>query len=471
MMDFLKKCYDYIEPRFNSAVDALADRALLLHAWIGKKLNIESKEGVDAELDIPRSTNVIYWACIITLGTFILWASLFEIQEFVHANGKVEPSSDVKTIKVLEGAIIEKIYVSEGQIVSKDAPLIKFESESLKENYDQSLKNYYTLLGNVERLQAQINNKPFKVHPEIVKYSPALAEELTKSYKNKTAGVDTSIAVLEEQIAQYESRVVELENRMKNIKESMDVSKREMDIIKPLEEKKLVSKLRTLQTEKEYADKSTQYNSAKDNLVAARDQVDEFKRRLEQVKSDAMQKDLADSQSMNIQLSNATAQLAVWKDRYKNAIVTAPVSGVVKEISNKTVGSAIATGNDVISIVPVDDKMIITAFVQPNDIGFVHKNDRASVKLTAYDYSIYGFLEGHVEEISPDTFVNPEQKNAAFFKVKIVVPSNHIEHNNQKYYITPGMQATVDIYTGQRTVMHYIMKPIVKTVSESLGER
>ena len=133
--------------------------------------------------------------------------------------------------------------------------------------------------------------------------------------------------------------------------------------------------------------------------------------------------------------------------------------------------SAIANGNQAISIVPIDDKMVVTAYVQPNDIGFVHKGDKASVKLSAYDYSIYGYLEGTVDDISPDTFVNPDQKNMSFFKVKVLVPSNHIEHNNHKYYITPGMQATVDIYTGNRTVMHYILKPIIKTANESLGER
>lgn len=451
--------------------DYASEKLLCLHTWISKKLNVESKDGSDAELDIPKSTNIIYWACITLLLVFILWASIFEIQEFVHATAKVEPSSDVKTINILDGAIIEKVYVSEGDIVQKDQPLLKFQTDSLETNYKQNLKNYYTFLGHVDRLQAQINHNTFNVRKEIVEYSPELAAELVTSYNNRMENYKNTIGVLEEQISQYKAKVTELENRMKNINDSIQVSKQELDIIKPLEEKRLVSTLRRLQTEKEYADKMTQYNAAQDQLVAAKEQVDEYEKRLAQTKNDLLQKDLKESQDMNVQLSNAISQLSVWKDRYKNAVVTAPVSGIVKEISNKTVGSAIANGNQAISIVPIDDKLVITAYVQPNDIGFVHKGDKASVKLTAYDYSIYGNLEGAVDEISPDTFVNPDQKNMSFFKVKVLVPSNHIEHNNHKYYITPGMQATVDIYTGNRTVMHYILKPIIKTANESLGER
>lgn len=466
-MSVLSKVIEKLTEYSESASDAL----LRFHTWVSKKLNVESKDGADAELDIPKSTNVIYWACIALLSVFILWASIFEIQEFVHATAKVEPSSEVKTINILEGAIIEKVFVSEGDIVQQDQPLLKFQADSLETNYKQNLKNYYTLLGNVDRLHAQINNTPFNVRHEIAVYSPELAAELVKSFNNRMESNKNTLGVLEEQISQYKAKVTELENRMKNIDDSMQVSKRELEIIKPLEEKKLVSTLRRLQTEKEYADKMTQYNAAKDQLVAAKEQVDEFEKRLAQTKNELLQKDLKESQDTNIQLSNAASQVSIWKDRYKNAVVTAPVSGIVKEISNKTVGSAIANGNQAISIVPIDDKMVVTAYVQPNDIGFVHKGDKASVKLTAYDYSIYGYLEGSVDDVSPDAFVNPEQKNMSFFKVKVLVPSNHIEHNNHKYYITPGMQATVDIYTGNRTVMHYILKPIIKTANESLGER
>lgn len=304
-----------------------SDALLRLHTWVSKKLNVESKDGADAELDIPKSTNVIYWACIALLSVFILWASIFEIQEFVHATAKVEPSSDVKTINVLEGAIIEKVYVSEGDIVQKDQPLLKFQTDSLETNYKQNLKNYYTFLGNLDRIQAQINNTSFHVRKEIVAYSPELAAELVKSYNNRMENYKNTVGVLEDQISQYKAKVTELENRMQSIDESIKVSKRELEIIKPLEEKKLVSTLRRLQTEKEYADKMTQYNAAKDQLVAAKEQVGEFENRLAQTKNDMLQKDLKESQDTNVQLSNATSQLSVWKDRYKNAVVTAPVSG------------------------------------------------------------------------------------------------------------------------------------------------
>lgn len=373
--------------------------------------------------DKPRVyTHLILWGAAIFLACALTWAHYATLDEVTTGEGKVIPSSQIQIIQNLEGGIVNKLFVKEGEIVTTNQILMQIDNTRFRATYNEAQKKIASLQIEILRLSAEMNNKPLNIPEDLAKNNPGVVEAET---------------------ALYNSRKEELDQ----LNHALDLAVRELDLSIPLVSKGAVSEV---------------------EILRLRRSVNEIKGKIAQFKSESLD-----------QLNKARGTLAALQeahtadeDRLLRTTVRSPVKGIVKRIKINTVGGVIQPGMDIIEIVPLDDTLLIEAKIKPSDIGFIKHGQSAMVKLTAYDYSIYGGLEGKVEQISADTITDDKQnKEETYYLIRVRTDKNYLGTQAKPLYIIPGMMATVDILTGHKTVLDYILKPILKAKQTALRER
>ncbi|MFO8740652.1 HlyD family type I secretion periplasmic adaptor subunit [Legionella pneumophila serogroup 1] len=368
-------------------------------------------------------THIILWTSLLFFIVAIIWANYAILDEVTTGQGKVIPSSEVQVIQNLEGGIIQNIFVKEGQIVKKDQILMQIDNTRFMASYAEAEKKIDALEIEVIRLNAQIS-----------KTKPVFPEKFTKSYPR----------LVQDQLSLYESRMRELNQ----LETALELAQKELNLTRPLLKGGSVSEVEVIRLERT---------------------VSEIKGNIEKFKSEELDK-----------LNKARTELFALieankadKDRLTRTTVRSPVYGIVKQIKMKTIGGVVQPGSDLLEIVPLDDTLLIEAKIRPSDIGFIHPGQKAMVKITAYDFSIYGGLDGVVEHISADTIVDEQtdKKEESYYIVKVRTEKNYLGTEKKPLPIIPGMQATVDILTGQKSVLQYLLKPIIKAKQSALRER
>lgn len=368
-------------------------------------------------------THIILWTTLLFFIVAIIWANYAILDEVTTGQGKVIPSSEVQVIQNLEGGIIQNIFVKEGQIVKKDQILMQIDNTRFMASYAEAEKKIDALEIEVIRLNAQISNT-----------KPVFPEKFTKSYPR----------LVQDQLSLYESRMRELNQ----LEIALELAQKELNLTRPLLKGGSVSEVEVIRLERT---------------------VSEIKGNIEKFKSEELDK-----------LNKARTELFALveankadKDRLTRTTVRSPVYGIVKQIKTTTIGGVVQPGSDLLEIVPLDDTLLIEAKIRPSDIGFIHPGQKAIVKITAYDFSIYGGLEGVVEHISADTIIDEktDKKEESYYIVKVRTEKNYLGTEKKPLPIIPGMQATVDILTGQKSVLQYLLKPIIKAKQSALRER
>ncbi|KTD20085.1 HlyD family secretion protein [Legionella lansingensis] len=369
-------------------------------------------------------THIILWSSLLFIVCALVWANYAVLDEVTTGEGKVIPSSQIQIIQNLEGGIVSKLYVQEGEIVEKNQTLMQIDNTRFKASFNEAEQKMIALEISIIRLSAEMNNTPMVV--------PA-------SLKKKNGGL------VEAEEALYKSRQEEL----KQLTSALGLAEKELALSKPLVAKGAVSEVEILRLQRE---------------------VNELQGKIHQFKSHALE-----------QLNKNKAELAALKesqsaeeDRLVRTTVRSPVKGIVKRIKVNTIGGVIQPGMDIIEIVPLDDTLLIEAKIRPSDIGFIHPGQKAIVKLTAYEFPIYGGLTGKVEQISADTITDeqgPSGKEETYYLIRVRTEKNYLGTEAKPLYIIPGMMATVDILTGNKTVLQYILKPILKARQTALRER
>ncbi|AAU27599.1 TPA: HlyD family type I secretion periplasmic adaptor subunit [Legionella pneumophila] len=368
-------------------------------------------------------THIILWTSLLFFIVAIIWANYAILDEVTTGQGKVIPSSEVQVIQNLEGGIIQNIFVKEGQIVKKDQILMQIDNTRFMASYAEAEKKIDALEIEIIRLNAEISDT-----------KPVFPDKFIKTYPH----------LVQDQLSLYESRMRELNQ----LKKSLELAQKELDLTRPLLKGGSVSEVEVIRLERS---------------------VSEIKGNIEKFKSEELDK-----------LNKARTELFALieankadKDRLTRTTVRSPVYGIVKQIKTTTIGGVVQPGSDLLEIVPLDDTLLIEAKIRPSDIGFIHPGQKAMVKITAYDFSIYGGLEGVVEHISADTIIDEktDKKEESYYIVKVRTDKNYLGTEKKPLPIIPGMQATVDILTGQKSVLQYLLKPIIKAKQSALRER
>ncbi len=419
-----------------------------------------------------RTPRVILYVAVISFSWFLVWAYFAKIDERVKASGKVIPSSKVKKIQNLEGGIVKDILVHEGQMVKKGQELIKIDNIKSKGSLGEKKAKYYSLLAKTIRLKAEANEKNF--NSIIVKENIPMEyiESEKNLYLSDKSKIKSKIRVLQDQVRSKKNELNEVRSKIKYAKQSVVLIEEEVNMKAPLVKRGLESRPEFLKLKRELTDKKNDYESAKLSIPRIKSEIAEINSKIQSAKDDFKNKARED-------LSKALSEIAQvkeLKDTLENEVsrtkVVSPVDGIVKKIDVTTIGQVIKSGESMMEIVPVDDKLLIEAKVKPRDIAFLYPGQKANVKVTAYDFSIYGGLKGRVVSVGADSTVEKTAKGEqSYYLVQIKTDKNFVEKNGKRGVIMPGMVVSADILTGKKTVLTYLIKPIIKAKQNALKER
>ncbi len=366
-----------------------------------------------------RFAHIILWGSVIFLAIMFCWAYFAVLDEVTTAQGKVIPSRKTQLVQNLEGGIVKQILVHEGQVVAKGQVLMRMNDVRFSSSYKEGELKELAMEIKIARLKAELDNKSFLVSEKYTKEFPDLVNSEKELYASKKRELDSLLS-----------------------RRSLLVQ--EIDMTRPLLKEGAVSKVELLRLEQ---------------------QLHEVNGAIDGFRSNSLQElNAAKAEESRLQENNVSL-----KDQLVRTELRSPVKGIVKQIYVTTVGGVVKPGMPLMEIVPLDDTLLVEAQVLPKDIGFLHPEQEAIVKISAYDFSIYGGLQGRVEHISADTTV--DQKGNSYYEIWVRTKQNYLEKNGKKLRIIPGMQASVDILTGEKSVLDYLLKPILKTKQEALRER
>lgn len=391
-----------------------------------KELKRSSKVSFQ-EPPLPKSS-VIIWIVGIGLLVLLIWAWLFSLEEVSTGTGKVIPSSKEQVVQSLEGGILTTLNVREGEIVERGQVLAQLDPTRFESNVGESESLLISSRATSARLRAEVSGTPLVFPEEVLKY-PKLVKEETALYQSRRANLEESVAGLEQALV---------------------LVQQELEMTAPLVAKGAASEVEVLRLKREANDLRNQMNDIRNQYyVSAREE----------------------RSKANTDVETQQQVVRGKSDTLSRTIFKSPVRGIVKEIDVMTLGGVIPQNGKLMTIVPLDEKLLVEARISPRDIAFIRPDQEALVKITAYDYSIYGGLNGKVAMISPDTIRDEVKQDQFYYRVYIRTESDKLNNNaGQEFNITPGMVATVDIRTGSKTVMDYLIKPFNKA-KEALRER
>jgi adhesin transport system membrane fusion protein len=416
-----------------------------------------------------RLPHVLLGAVTLFFVLALAWAAYFRIEEVARGEGRVITRSQVQVITNLEGGIISEILVREGDAVEKDQPLIRIDPTRFVSAYREGEQGAYALKAKVARLTAEAHGAGFSMPADIKKGSPVLAEREASLYRSRQAELGTKRQVLRQQLAQRMSELTELQSRAERLAEQLTLVDREFGITAPLVKRGVVSEVELLRLEREQTRTRTDLEQARLSIPRAKAAIDEARSKLADAETSFRAQAGGDLAQAQAELAKVAEQIPALEDRATRTLVRAPMHGIVKTISNKTIGGVVQPGNPLIEMVPIEDTLLVETRLRPADIAFVHVGQRAVVKISTYDFSIFGGLEGKIEHVSADSIV--PQQGEPYFIAHVRTESNAIEYFGKKLPISSGMMASVDVITGKRSVLWYLTKPINRARERALTER
>ncbi len=414
-------------------------------------------------------SHLILWCVVAFVLVFVWWAQWATLDEVTHGQGRVIPSRQVQIVQNLEGGILAATLVREGDLVEKDQVVARIDNVRAASDYRENVIRYWGLLASVERLQAQIDGRDPEFPPEVMENAPMLAKSELSLFQSRKQQLDDQISVLRQQVEQREGELDELASRQESLATSLELATQELDMATPLVAKGIFSKMDALRLRRQVVDLQSSLDQAKLQKPRAESALKEANHRIQAVQSEFRSESLRELTLKRTELQSIKEVVSAGADQVRRTEVRSPVRGVVKQIKINTVGGVLPPGGEIMEIVPIEDTLLVEAMVRPSDIAFLRPGLPATVKITAYDYSIYGGMHGRVEDISADTLAN--QKGETFFRVRVRTDRAHLGSAERPLEIIPGMTAQVDILTGKKTVMDYLLKPILRARSEALRER
>jgi len=432
------------------------------------------RESAAAVMQGPRRlSHYILWATVAFFVIGVIWASLAIVDEVTVAEGKVIPSSQVQIVQNLEGGIVSEILVKVGQVVQKDQAIMRIDDTRFTASSLEGRAKDQALIAKIGRLAAEANNTSFIAPAQLQKDNPQLLAEEKSLFESRHRELQANLAVLNRQAEQRRQEFTEKQSREEQIQQSYNLVAQELAMTRPLVPQGAASEVDVLRLERQANDLKGELTATRLALPRLEAAYHEVRQKIEEAtahfRADAM-KDLNLARAEQTALSAANTAL---EDRVTRTLVRAPLAGIVKQIKVNTVGGVVQPGSDLLEIVPLDDTLLIEARVRPSDIAFLHPGQEAMVKLSAYDFSIYGGFPATLEHISADTIMpeRPGERQESYYQIRVRTRQNHPSGKAEAVTILPGMVATVDIKTGQKTILHYLMKPIIKTKETAFRER
>ena len=389
------------------------------------------------EDDERQASRLLVWVTTLTLIVGLMWAGLFSLDEITRGQGKIIPSSREQVIQSLDSGVLREMRVREGDVVEKDQVLLQMDDARSGAGYREANEKFLSLLATATRLRAEASNSELVFPPEL-KNQPQLIKQETQAYKARKQALAESLQAVDGSLAAIA---------------------REISLTEPLVKGGVMSEVELLRLKRQQAELMGQRAERQNRyLTDANNELTRVSSELSQTKE------------------NASAR----QDAYLHTTIKSPMKGVVKNVQVTTIGGVIQAGQAILEIVPTEDEMLVEAYVKPSEVAFLKVGQPAVVKLSAYDFNKYGGLNGELEHLSPDTLkderqprkpgANPSDMEEGYYRILVRIKDTNLVRKGKMMAPTPGMTATVEIRTGQKTVLEYLFRPL-QNVTQALRER
>ena len=420
--------------------------------------------------DAPRVVRLTIWAIIAFFVFLMFWANFAVIDEVTKGDGKAIPSSKIQKIQNLEGGIVSELFVKEGQIVDAGAPLLRLDDTRFASNVGETEADRLSMVLRVERLSAEVEDRPLNFPEDVLKAVPGQAKSEESLYISRRQQLHDEIGGLQEQLIQRQQELREFTSKQAQYRQQLGFQRQEISMSEPLVAQGAVSPVEVLRLRRAEAETRGQLDATTLAIPRAESAIKEVQRKIDETRGKFRSEALTQLNEARTDLNKAQATGKALEDRVSRTLVTSPVRGIVNKLLVNTIGGGIQPGSDLVEIVPLDDTLLVEAKIRPQDIAFLHPGQEATVKFTAYDYTIYGGMKAKLEQIGADT-ITDEDKKTTYYIIKLRTDRSHLGTDEKPLLIIPGMVASVDIITGKKTVLSYLLKPIIRARAEALHER
>lgn len=400
---------------------------------------------------------------------FFLWAGLSKIEELTRGGGQVVPTSEIQVVQSLEGGILAELMVSEGDLVEKDQVLLRisdvaYSSEERGVEYQKQ-----GLQAKKARLEAEAKGEEFVLPDELSEKAPDIVRNETALYRSRQQEVENRRSILNDKISSAESELGEVNAKISRLTDSRTLLQKELNITREMVAKRAVPQLEEIRLTRELNDLSGQIRESQQRKNGLQADLRTAQKEREDIENKFKSQALGELNDVQTQLRQLNENLTAIGDRVFRTEMRSPVKGVVNRIALKTIGGVIEPAMQLVEIVPLDDELKIMARVAPDEIAFLRPGQNVKVKVSAYDPQRYGSLDGKLMRIGANS-VSDKEGNA-FFEIEVRTDKNYLGTEEKPLPITPGMVATVDIVTGKKTILEYLLKPVLRAKDRALTER
>jgi adhesin transport system membrane fusion protein len=417
----------------------------------------------------PRGGRLILYATLLLFFIFLIWAGFSEVEESTRGEGKVIPSGHIQVVQNLEGGIISEILINVGEVVKKDQLLLRIDDTRFSSSFQENRAKYLADKAKAARLQAEATGTPFRVPEEVLNEKPEIAALEQQLYQSRMSELQSSTGIKRQQANQRSIELQELKSKLVELTRTYALLQQEIKMTKPLVAKGAVSDVEVLRLEREASQKEGEIASIRHEIPRAQSKYQESMMAIQEMNLNFSNKSKAEYNEVLAQVDESSSTSLALKDRLDRTSVRSPVNGTVNRLLVNTVGGVVQPGMDLVEIVPQEGSLLIEAKIKPADIAFLRPGQKANIKFSAYDYTVYGSLSASLEHISADSIT--DDKGNSFYLVRLRTKKSFLGTPTQPLPIIPGMIATVDILTGKKTILSYILKPVLKAKSSALRER
>jgi len=431
--------------------------------------NWKSQDDVNDIASAHPIAHWIIWATVLFFLAAIIWASFAELEEITHADGRVIPSRQTQIIQNLEGGILSQILVKSGEQVEKGQVLLQIDDTRFASSFFESQSAVNALRFRIMRLEAEYSGQQMKPPVSMTENETKTFIDEAELMASRRQELESSLTILQQQLQQHKQTKQELQSDLQKLKKSASYAQQELSLTAPLVNTGAVSQVELLRLKSALNEAEGRVKQIELKLPGQNSIISEAEQRLkerEQQFKSLVQEELTANRSEFNSLNFSNIAL---EDRVARTEVRSPVDGIINQLFITTESAVIQPGMDLLEIVPLNDTLLVNAKVRPIDIAFIRPGQKASVKLTAYDFSIYGSLDATLEQISADTIT--DETGEHFFQIRVRTSKAYLGPEHHPLPIMSGMTATVDINTGKKTVMDYLLKPLKRATATAMTER
>ena len=418
---------------------------------------------------LPVLSHAVLWLTLIMILTGITWANMATVDEVAHAEGRVISSSQLQVIQNLEGGILQQVMVREGDRVKEGQTLMLLDDTRFASTLNEGRIATLALSAQISRLEAELEDRPFTPPPDFPIEHLDIIDRERQLFFARQQEKNSAIDILNQRLMQQTQSLAELQAEEQKLKRNTDLAQRELEMTSPLVATGAVSEVELLRIQAAVNESEGQLEVTRTTIPRAQAIISEAEDTIVERRQQFVREAQTELNQAKTELARMSISNVALEDRVERTDVRSPVDGTVKQVLVNTVGAVVQPGMDLVEIVPLNDTLLVEAKVRPADVAFIHPGQIATVKLTAYDFSIYGGLDAVLELISADTITDDTGEH--YFQIHVRTNKNYLGNETNPMPIIPGMIATVDIITGEKTIMDYILKPLKRAQEAALSER